>query len=44
MKYACIAAHRDSFDITVMCAALGHEKARGENGNGLFTAALIRVL
>jgi uncharacterized caspase-like protein len=34
----------DDYGIAVMCAAMGHEKAEGTAGNGLFTRAVIEAL
>ena len=34
----------DDYGVAVMCAAMGHEKAEGKAGHGLFTAALLEAL
>jgi uncharacterized caspase-like protein len=34
----------DEFGVAVMCAAMGHEKAEGKGGHGLFTQAMLDAL
>ena len=38
------ARRRARFQAWVMCAAMGHEKAEGVSGHGLFTQALLEAL